>query len=102
MAWFITFAAITYLILGAGMFFFYETELMRKIPKLFVRGLVCGGISGFALFMVASIINFSLTRNQSVEHLLMDCVWQISEQIVGAMVVTLVKFLVHDPQPEFV
>jgi len=100
MGWFVAFAAVTYLILGAVIYLVFESELMRKIYNLFIRGLVCGAIAGLALFMITTIINISLTRNQSIEHLLMDCIWQISEQIVGAMVVTLMKIFVNEPISE--
>lgn len=100
MGWFVTFAAVTYLILGAVIYLFFESDLMRKIYNLFIRGLVCGAVAGLALFMITTIINISLTRNQSIEHLMMDCFWQISEQIVGAMVVTLIKIFVSDPLSE--
>jgi uncharacterized membrane protein len=96
----VSFAAITYLIFGAVIFFLFEAEIMRKIHNLFVRGLVVGAITGFTLFMIATIINISLTRNQNIEHLMMDCIWQISEQMVGAMVVTVFKFFIHEPIPE--
>ena len=100
MGWFVTFAAITYLILGAVIYLVYESELLRKIQNIFIRGLVCGAGSGFALFMVTTIINISLTRNQSIQHLMTDCIWQIFEQIVGAMMLTLLKIFIQEPMQE--
>lgn len=100
LGWFVLFAAITYLILGAVITVVFESELMRKIRNLFIRGLVCGALAGFTLFMITTIINISLTRNQSIQHLMMDCIWQIFEQIVGAMVVTLLKIFINEPLPE--
>jgi hypothetical protein len=100
MVWFVTFAAITYLILGAVIYLVYESELLRKIQNIFIRGLVCGAGTGFALFMVTTIINISLTRNQSIKHLMMDCIWQIFEQIVGAMMLTLLKIFIQEPMQE--
>jgi hypothetical protein len=98
--WFVSFAAFTYLIFGALLFFMMESEPAKKIRNVFVRALVVGAIAGFTLFMIATIINFSLTRTQSANHLLMDCVWQISEQMVGALVVTALKLIIHEPQHE--
>ena len=100
LSWFVMFAAVTYLLLSAGIYLFYESTLLRKIRNLFVRGIVCGGVAGFSFFMVATIIHISLTRHLSMQHLLIDCIWQISEQIVGALVVVLVKGLVHEHQNE--
>ena len=100
LSWFVTFAALTYLILGAGLYLFYESQLMKRISNFFLRGLVCGLIAGFSLFMVATIVNISLTSHLSMQHLMMDCIWQMSEQVVGAMVVVLFKIIIHEPQPE--
>lgn len=100
LTWFVTFAAFTYLLFGAGIYFLYESHLMKKIRNFLVRGLICGAIAGFSLFMIATIVNISLTRHLSVQHLMMDCIWQMSEQIVGGMVIVLFKVVVHEPQTE--
>lgn len=100
LTWFVTFAALTYLILGAGLYMLFESRLMKRLRNLTVRGLICGVITGFSLFMIATIINISLTSQLTMKHLLVDAVWQMSEQIVGAMVVVLLKVTIHEPQPE--
>ncbi len=100
LVWFVTFAAFTYLIFGAGIYLLYESQVMKKIRNFFVRGVICGVIAGFSLFMVATIVNISLTRHLSMQHLMMDCIWQMTEQIVGAMVIVLFKVVVHEPQIE--
>jgi hypothetical protein len=100
LTWFVLFAAFTYLILGAGMYYLYESRLMKKVKNFFVRGIACGIISGFSLFMTATIVNISLTKHLSPEHLMIDCVWQVSEQTIGAMVVVLFKIFVQEPVPE--
>lgn len=98
--WFILFAATTYLLFGAGIYLLYESSFFKKITNLFVRALVCGAIAGISLFMVATIVNISLTRHLSPEHMMVDCVWQITEQIVGAMVVLVCKGFIHEHQNE--
>lgn len=101
LSWFVTFAALTYLLFGAGIYVLYESSLMRKLIKsIFLRGIVCGIIAGFSLFMIATIINISLTRHLRPEHLIVDCIWQMTEQILGAMVVVLCKGIIIEPQPE--
>src|SRR5687767_4937659 len=67
LSWFVTFAALTYLILGAGIYAMFESHTMHRIRNLFVRGVACGLITGFSLFMIATIINISLTRNLSMQ-----------------------------------
>ena len=98
--WFVSFAAFTYLLFGAGIYFLYESQIMKKIRNFVVRGLLCGVIAGFSLFMIATIVNISLTRHLSMQHLMMDCVWQMSEQIMGALVIVFFKIVIHEPQVE--
>jgi hypothetical protein len=50
--------------------------------------------------MIATIINISFTKHLSVQHLMMDCVWQITEQSFGAVVIVICKGFIHDHQTE--
>ncbi|MES2680617.1 MAG: hypothetical protein V4635_12055 [Bacteroidota bacterium] len=102
LSWFVTFAAITYLLFGAGIYVLYESSLMKKIKNFLIRGIICGLIGGFSLFMIATIVNISLTRHLSAQHLMVDCIWQMTEQIVGAMVIVVVKGFIHEPIPEHI
>jgi hypothetical protein len=49
--------------------------------------------------MIAMIVNISLTRHLSIQHLMIDCVWQMTEQVIGTLVVVLFKILLHEPEP---
>lgn len=98
--WFVTFAALTYLILGSGIYLLFESRLMKRVRNFFVRGVLSGLIGGFTLFMVATIVNISLTSKLSLQHLFIDCLWQMSEQVIGAMVIVLLKIFIHEPQVE--
>jgi hypothetical protein len=100
LAWFVTFAAATYLILGAGLYFLYESRIMKRFKNFLLRGLLSGTIAGFSVFMVATIVNISLTKHLSPQHLLIDAAWQISEQILGGMIVVLFKVIIHEPVTE--
>ncbi len=100
LSWFVTFAAGTYLILGAGLYFLYESRLMKRFKNFLLRGLLSGLIAGFSVFMVATIVNISLTKHLSPQHLLIDAAWQISEQILGGMIVVLFKIIIHEPLTE--
>ncbi|MEO6306198.1 MAG: hypothetical protein ABIP51_23825 [Bacteroidia bacterium] len=95
--WFVTFAAFTYLIFGAGIFFLFESQPLKKVRSSLARGLLCGVLAGFSLFMISTIVNISLTRHLSVNHLMVDCIWQMAEQTVGAMVIVLFKVIIHEP-----
>lgn len=98
--WFQIFAAITYLILGAGSYILYESSIFQRIKNPVLRGVFSGLILGFTIFMIASIVNISLTKHLSVQHLMIDCVWQMTEQVLGGLVIVLLKFLIHEPVPE--
>lgn len=100
LTWFMTFAALSYLIFGAGIYFLYESFIMKKFDNFFVRGVVCGIIAGFSLFMIATVINISLTKHLTMRHLMVDCIWQICEQTVGVMVLVVLKVFIREPQFE--
>ena len=100
LSWFVTFAAFTYLIFGAAIYFLYESQIMKRFENFFTRALICGVISGFSFFMLATVVNISLTKQLSMQHLLIDCVWQISEQTIGVFVIALLKVLVREPHLE--
>lgn len=100
LTWFVTFAACTYLIVGAGLYILFESSMMRKISNFVSRGVVCGVMAGFTLFMVATVVHISLTGHLSKQHLLIDCIWQIAEQLAGGMVVVVLKVVIREHQPE--
>lgn len=100
LTWFVGFAAVTYLLVGAGLYLLFESSLMRRISNFLSRGIFCGVIAGFSLFMIATVVNISLTSHLSKEHLLIDCVWQITEQTAGGLVVALLKVIIHEQQHE--
>jgi Na+/alanine symporter len=100
LSWFVTFAAFSYLIFSAGIYFLFESQIMKRFENVFVRGVVCGIVAGFSLFMIATVIHISLTRNLDMAHLMMNCVWQVSEQTIGVMVMVALKHLIRDPSLE--
>ncbi|MBX3164215.1 MAG: hypothetical protein KF900_07010 [Bacteroidetes bacterium] len=99
-SWLITFAVFTYLVLGAGIYLLYESRIMKTFRNFIVRGLICGAVAGFSLFVIATIVNISLTQHLSSKHLLIDCAWQMVEQIFGAMVIVAFKIFIHEPLEE--
>lgn len=96
LTWFVAFAACTYLIFGAATYVLYESFLLKKIRNFFTRGVACGLIMGFTFFMIATVLNISLTKHLSMKHLMIDCIWQITEQVVGAMVIVIFKITIHE------
>lgn len=100
LSWFMMFAALTYLIFGAGIYLLFESQILKNIRNTFMRGLTCGVIAGFSLFMIATVVNISLTKHLSMQHLIVDCSWQMAEQTFGAMVVVGLKYIIRDPIPQ--
>jgi hypothetical protein len=98
--WFVVFAAVTYLILSFGLIFFFESQLMRKIDNFTFRGVLCGGILGFSLFMIMTVLHISFTQNLSARYLLLDCAWQMAEQISGGIVVALCRIFIPSMEHE--
>lgn len=93
---FLSFAAITYLIISFGIYILFESSLMKRFKNIFLKGLLLGALSGFTIFIIATIIHISLAKNLNSQHLLMNCSWQIAEQTIGAFVVVLFKVIIRD------
>ncbi|MBK9283593.1 MAG: hypothetical protein IPM51_04655 [Sphingobacteriaceae bacterium] len=96
LTWFITFAAFSYLLIGAGMYFLFESRLMKRFESSIIRALITGIISGLGLVMIATVIHISLTKQLSMNHLLINCVWQVAEQSVGVMVMLVLKYVIRE------
>ena len=93
---FVSFAAITYLILSFGIYLIFESSLMKRFRNIFLKGLLVGILSGFTIYIIATIIHISLAKNLNSQHLLMNCSWQIAEQTIGAFVIVIFKVLIRD------
>ena len=85
--WFVSFAAFTYLILSFGLVLLFESHLLRKIDNFFLRGIFSGAAVGFSLFMIMTVLHISFTRQFTASYLLIDCAWQVVEQVVGGVVI---------------
>ena len=96
LTWFITFAAVSYLVISAGMYFLFESRIMKKFENPIIRTLLTGIIIGLGLVMIATVVHISLTKQLSMNHLLINCSWQVAEQTFGAGVMLLLKFLIRE------
>lgn len=97
---FLTGAAIVYLVYAAGIYILYESTFLKAVKNFFLRGIFCGLTAGFFLFVIITIFNFSFGGRLSFQYLVIDFLWQITEQIVGAMVIVLCKGFIHEHQTE--
>lgn len=73
---------------------------MKRIENIFVRALIVGLAFGFGLVMIATVIHISLTRNLTMDHLLINCVWQIGEQTFGVLIMATLKLFIRDDRKE--
>lgn len=92
-SWFIMFAAFTYLLLGFGMSVLFDSRLFFKIRSYWIKTLLTGAVSGLSLFMAATVVHISLTKDLSANHMLIDLSWQIFEQCIGALLVFACRYL---------
>lgn len=97
LTWFVTFAAFSYLIIAAGMYFFFESRILKRLENIFLRALLVGVSFGFGLVMVATVVHISLTRNLTMDHLIINVVWQIGEQTFGVILMALLKLFIREP-----
>jgi hypothetical protein len=98
--WFVLFAAVTYLILSFALIFLFESQMMRKIDNFMTRGVFCGILLGFSLFMIMTVLHISFTQTLSARYLLFDCGWQIAEQTCGGMVVAACRIFLPSMEHE--
>jgi len=94
---FLLFASIAYLLIGALISKVYTIEYFKNISKqLFVRGLLCGAVCGFVIFIIAFVTGISFAKNSTSTFILVDMTWQIIEQAIGGFAVGVVHAFVWD------
>lgn len=98
---FLILAAFVYFIVSLVLYKLFESNFLDKhIQHPVLKGLVCGIILGFFLFALVTVLGISFTKNITMEYILLDLVWQISEQALGGVIIGLGKVLIFDPIPE--
>ncbi len=98
---FLGLAALVYLVISVVLYRIYESKLLAKyIHSAMLRGVVAGFGLGFILFSVVTVLGISFTKNVTMEYIIADFAWQISEQMLGGVVIGLGKVLIFEPIPE--
>lgn len=98
---FLIFSAFAYLAISFSLNKLFELKVFkRNLPYLFTRALITGFLGGFILFVVSTVIGISFTNQMSAKNLIIDLVWQLIEQSLGAMVIAIVHFFVFVPDME--
>ncbi len=96
LTWLLIFTAIAYVTISFLTYAVYESKPMKNIYNFFVRGITAGALVGFIIFVVSTVVTISISRNLSAKHLVFDCIWQITEQTIGGIVMAVVKVFVID------
>ena len=100
---FLLLAALVYLVISFVLYRTYESKLLSKyISSPMMRGIVSGIMLGFVLFAIITVLGISFTKNVNLTYILVDCAWQIAEQVIGGLVIGLGKVLIFEPTPEMI
>ena len=67
-----------------------------------LRGAISGAILGFILFALVTVLGISFTKNINITYIIVDCAWQIAEQIIGGLVIGFGKIFIFEPIPELI
>ena len=98
---FLGLAALVYLVISVVLYRIYESKLLAKyFHSAMLRGIVAGFMLGFVLFSLVTVLGISFTKNITMEYIIADFAWQVSEQILGGIVIGLGKILIFEPIPE--
>lgn len=96
---FLVLAALVYLVISFILYKIYESRFLVKFfyPP-FIRGIASGFILGFILFAITTVLGISFTKNLSFTYVIADCAWQISEQMIGGVIIGLGKIIIFEPE----
>ncbi len=100
LTWLLIFTSVAYITISFLTFLVFESKPLKNIYNFFVRGLVAGALVGFVIFIVSTVVTISISRHLTPEHLMLDCIWQITEQTIGGLSMALIKVLITHHQHE--
>ena len=91
---------VIYLILGFLVTQCYLLNFPLFIAKRpLVRALITGTILGITTYLITLATGFSFNGEQKTKYILFDLTWQIFEQIVGGISVSVIYIWTHDESP---
>ena len=81
-------AAMVYLVIAFGMSLVYKSDTAKKlILAPYKRGWAIGTLSALLMYGVAITVGISFSMDRSALNILVDVVWQIVEQNIGALII---------------
>jgi len=97
-ALFLVLAALVYLVISFILYITYESKFLQKnISQTLLRGVVSGFLIGFILFSIVTVLGISFTKNINITYIMADFGWQISEQIIGGLIIGFGKLFIFEP-----
>lgn len=100
---FLAAAGVVYLFIGLLLTRFFISKWLDRISRQpLIRGMATGFGLGVIVYLVVLVAGVSFSRDESMQDLLLDLVWQPVEQTVGGGLVGLVFMFVFEPIPEHV
>jgi hypothetical protein len=95
---FLVFAAITYLAISFVVYKVFNLKMWNRISRnLFLKAVFTGVSVGFLLFVITSVLGISFSMRHSLTYMLTDCIWQVVEQSLGAMIMALAHLFIFVP-----
>lgn len=98
---FLAAAAVVYLFISLLITRFFISKMLDRISRQpLLRGMATGFAMGVIVYLVVLVAGVSFSRDESMQDLLLDLVWQPVEQTVGGIIVGLVYMFVYEPIPD--
>ena len=93
-------SAIAYLFIGFLVSAAFTIEYFDKISRHpLLRGPAIGFACGLLVFIVATVIHVSFSKDMDMRYMLLDITWQGIEQAFGGLVIGIVYMMVFEPYP---
>lgn len=100
-ALFLLLTALVYLVISYVLYRVYEMRLLNRfISSTLVRGIVSGILLGFILFAITTVLGISFTKHANMTYMMADCLWQMTEQVLGGVIIAIGKAVLYEPKPE--
>jgi len=99
-SWLLIFTSVAYVTISFITYSVFESKPLKNIYNFFVRGIAAGAFVGFIIFIISTVVTISISRQLTPQHLMLDCIWQITEQTIGGISIAVVKVFVSDHQHE--
>lgn len=100
-ALFLLLTALVYLVISYVLYRVYEMRLLNRfISSTFLRGIISGILLGFILFSITTVLGISFTKQANMTYMMADCLWQMTEQVLGGIIIAIGKGVLYEPKPE--